>query len=620
MVADPGRVQAEVDALRSMVVAADQHVDGDHGDHGDRLGARSLHAAHEASAANLAHFVALRSEDLRGLQDQLAELGLSSLGRCEAHVLATLDAVRRALAALAGSPPPAPDEHGHRAPGFGAGQGLLEYKAEELLGPATPGRPTRIMVTLPSEAADDPRVVEELVDAGMDIARINCAHDDADAWSRMAGNVRAAALARGRDVRVMMDLAGPKLRTSSMAPGPAVIRLKPDRDAFGKVVAPASARLCSTSERSADEDGPPSVFIDGGVLDDLVPDDVLHLVDARGKRRSMRVGFVGAQVEVTTHGTVYLVEGTELRNLRTGSAGVVGPLRPAAGHVELDVGRLVELVAGDPPDVEGDPTPEVVAIGCTLPEAVDALQVGHRVFFDDGSFGGRVESVGVDAAGAGLARVRITSGPPGGGKVRAEKGINLPDTDVPVPALSADDLRSLDAVVELADMVALSFVRTPDDVRLLQDELARRGADHLGLVLKIETVQAFRALPDLLRAAMATRSVGVMIARGDLAVEAGYERLAELQEEILWLCEAAHLPVIWATEVLDRLAKTGRPSRSEITDAAMSERAECVMLNKGRHIVQAITTLDDILRRMAEHQSKKRQLLRPLRSWADAAG
>jgi len=228
--------------------------------------------------------------------------------------------------------------------------------------------------------------------------------------------------------------------------------------------------------------------------------------------------------------------------------------------------------------------------------------------------------VGVDAAGAGLARVRITSGPPGGGKVRAEKGINLPDTDVPVPALSADDLRSLDAVVELADMVALSFVRTPDDVRMLQDELARRGADHLGLVLKIETVQAFRALPNLLRAAMATRSVGVMIARGDLAVEAGYERLAELQEEILWLCEAAHLPVIWATEVLDRLAKTGRPSRSEITDAAMSERAECVMLNKGRHIVQAIATLDDILRRMAEHQSKKRQLLRPLRSWADAAG
>ena len=105
------------------------------------------------------------------------------------------------------------------------------------------------------------------------------------------------------------------------------------------------------------------------------------------------------------------------------------------------------------------------------------------------------------------------------------------------------------------------------------------------------------------------------IARGDLAVECGYVRLAELQEEILWLCEAAHLPVIWATQVLDQLARTGRPSRAEITDAAMGERAECVMLNKGPHVVEAIGTLDEILHRMGGHHYKKTALLRPLRSW-----
>ena len=611
MAADPRRVLAAVEALRSTVVAAAAQNVPDVGD---------FHVVHEASAANLAHFVALRSEDLRGLQDELAELGLSSLGRCEAHVLATIDAVRRALAALAGSAVPTEDEHGRCAPGYGEGVGLLERTADDLLGPATPGRPTRIMVTLASEAAVDRQVVDRLIDAGMDIARINCAHDDAAAWIDMAGHVRAAGLARGRDVRVLMDLAGPKLRTSSMAPGPAVVRLKPDRDAFGKVIAPAAARLRAAADAVGDDGGVPSIGIVGDLLDDLVPDDVLHLVDARGKRRSMRVGFVGALVEVSTHGTVYLVEGTEIRNLRTGAGGIVGPLRPAAGHVELDVGRLVELVAGGAAHDADGSTEERPTIGCTLAEAVDALQVGHRVFFDDGTFGGRVESIDVGADGRRIARVRVTSSPPGGGKLRAEKGINLPDTDVPVPALSADDLSALDTVAAVADIVALSFVRTPDDIRTLQEELARRRVEHLGLVLKIETVQAFRALPDLLRVGMATRSVGVMIARGDLAVEAGYERLAEMQEEILWLCEAAHLPVIWATEVLDRLAKTGRPSRSEITDAAMSERAECVMLNKGRHIAQAITTLDDILRRMAAHQSKKRHLLRPLRSWAEAAG
>jgi pyruvate kinase len=104
-----------------------------------------------------------------------------------------------------------------------------------------------------------------------------------------------------------------------------------------------------------------------------------------------------------------------------------------------------------------------------------------------------------------------------------------------------------------------------------------------------------------------------MIARGDLAIECGYQRLAEVQEEILWICEAAHLPVIWATQVLESLAKAGIPSRSEITDAAMGERAECVMLNKGRYIVDAVRILDDILHRMQSHQEKKRSMLRKLR-------
>ena len=106
-----------------------------------------------------------------------------------------------------------------------------------------------------------------------------------------------------------------------------------------------------------------------------------------------------------------------------------------------------------------------------------------------------------------------------------------------------------------------------------------------------------------------------MIARGDLAVEVGYERMAEIQEEILWLCEAAHVPAIWATQVLEQFVKAGIPSRAEMTDAAMSERAECVMLNKGPFVAQAITILDDVLTRMQAHQSKKTPQLRALHSW-----
>jgi pyruvate kinase len=141
------------------------------------------------------------------------------------------------------------------------------------------------------------------------------------------------------------------------------------------------------------------------------------------------------------------------------------------------------------------------------------------------------------------------------------------------------------------------------------------------VVLKIETRRGFEELPLLLLAVMGSPAAGVMIAPGDLAIEAGYERLAEVQEEVLWLAEVAHLPVIWATQVLETLAKTGQPTRAEITDASMAERAECVMLNKGPHVTEAVRTLDDILRRMQDHQNKKVALLRRLRSWpADALG
>ena len=143
----------------------------------------------------------------------------------------------------------------------------------------------------------------------------------------------------------------------------------------------------------------------------------------------------------------------------------------------------------------------------------------------------------------------------------------------------------------------------------------RGWADGVGVVLKIETRRAFERLPQLLLTAMRRPRAGIMIARGDLAVEVGYQRLAEIQEEILWLCEAAHLPVIWATQVLEQLSKNGVPSRAEISDAALGARAECVMLNKGPHIDEAVLALDDILGRMAEHHYKKNALLPQLHSW-----
>jgi pyruvate kinase len=184
--------------------------------------------------------------------------------------------------------------------------------------------------------------------------------------------------------------------------------------------------------------------------------------------------------------------------------------------------------------------------------------------------------------------------------------------------LTREDLRALDFVAANADMVGYSFVQRPEDLALLQREIDKRRGDRppLAIVAKIETRLAFANLPELIVQGAGTSPFAVMIARGDLAVEIGYERMSEVQEEILWVCEAAHVPVIWATQVLESLVKRGMPSRGEFTDAAMGNRAECVMLNKGPYVDEGVAVLDNVLRRMERHQVKKSPQLRALSAWA----
>lgn len=251
---------------------------------------------------------------------------------------------------------------------------------------------------------------------------------------------------------------------------------------------------------------------------------------------------------------------------------------------------------------------------CTLPQVFQQVQSGAEVWIDDGRIGGLVETV--DQHGLHL---RVTHAGAEGEKLKAGKGINFPGTDLTLPALTDDDLRDLPFIARHADIINYSFVQDASDMRRLQDALAEHlpHPERMAIVAKIETQRAIRNLPEIIVQAAGRQPFGVMIARGDLAVEIGYQRLAEMQEQILWLCEAAHVPVIWATQVLENLVKKGRPSRAEMTDAAMAERAECVMLNKGPYILDAVTILDDVLRRMNAHQSKKTAQLRALRSWGE---
>ncbi|TJY59440.1 pyruvate kinase [Sinimarinibacterium sp. CAU 1509] len=576
------------------------------------------------SARNLLHYIALRQQDLRPLQEQLAQQGLSSLGRAEAHVLATLDAVIRAAQAVlpagaSGASEPVPcAATAHR---FEYGERLLQRHAEDLFGVAPEGRRTRIMVTMPSEAADDDALVLNLLRSGMDCMRINCAHDDADAWQRMIRHLRRAESSTQRRCRVLMDLGGPKLRTGSIEPGPAVMRVRPQRDAFGRVIRPARIWLTAL-DRPQPAPGPADAVlpIAADWLRRLRAGDQIEFDDARDAHRHWRVDDIAAAgCWVTASKSAYLVPGLRLRRSSD------GPVAHAEAEIAEDAiarrERPLLLRCGDHLVLHGDDSPgrparldgegnllEPATLGCTLPGALAAVRAGERVWFDDGRIGGVVEHGDGDRAW-----VRITQAPPDGGKLSADKGINFPDTALGIPALTDKDFADLEFVARHADMVGLSFVNRADDVIQLHQAIERLGPERPAIVLKIETQTGFAHLPELLLAAMRYDRCGVMIARGDLAVECGFGRLAEVQEELLWLCEAAHVPVIWATQVLESLAKRGMRSRAEVTDAAMGNRAECVMLNKGLHVADAVSALDEILKRMQAHQTKKTPRLRALK-------
>jgi pyruvate kinase len=574
---------------------------------------------HRHSARNLVHYLSLRSVDLRMLQDQLAWLGLSSLGRAESHVLASLDKVLGLLHRLTHQA--WQDKSAEEPLGRISSGALLIQNTQRLMGDVPKERAVRIMVTLPSEAATDVSVIRNLVAAGMDIARINCAHDGPDEWRAMAASVRKLAKKARREVKVLMDLGGPKIRTGVIAPGPAVLKLKPSKDDFGHAYQPARLGLQAMGARAVLKGVDASIGVWQEWLSRLKVGASIELTDARGAKRHLLVtqcGSDGAVVECLR--TCYLTPETVLHlvhpNGRKKHSSLVCHINHQAGALHLKVGDLIHLVREGLEHLTESEEPHVdqllasARVPCTLPQVLGQVKVGERIWFDDGRIGGVIREISSQSV-----EVEITQAREGGERLVADKGINLPDSQLDLPALTEKDVIDLETVAQDADMVGLSFVQRPEDVALLQAHLNRLKRPDMGLILKIETLQGFENLPELMLAAMASASSGIMIARGDLAVECGFERMAEVQEEILCCAEAAHMPVVWATQVLESMAKTGLPSRAEISDAGLGVRAECVMLNKGPYIVDAIRVLDDILQRMAGHQHKKRPLLRALRAW-----
>ncbi|MBU6341137.1 MAG: pyruvate kinase [Bacteroidetes bacterium] len=441
------------------------------------------------SAENLLHYLTLRNEDIRDLQDGLHSQGLSSLASSESHILRQIQSVLLLL----GENIPA-NQLAECSPSIG--KRTIQHHSNLLFGHKTNPAIPHIMVTFDTDFADNERKVHQLLLAGMNVARINCAHDGPEIWLAMIENIKRCSAKSGLPCKIYMDLAGPKIRTQILGKG----------------------------------------------------------------HKKGRADFSDQRM-------FYLAE-------------------PSAA---IDTEQIV--------------------VGCTLPGIIGQLKAGDRVLFDDGLFEARVEQVKKGMAR--LQMLRISAEKP---RLKAEKGINFPDTSLSLESLTDDDRAVLPFALEHADLIGYSFVRTPADLQVLQENLQKIPTTRPlpSIIIKIETPDAVKNLPNLLLQGMTQAGFGVMIARGDLAVEIGFERMSEIQEEILWICEAAHVPVIWATQVLENLNKSGIATRSEVTDAAHAAMAECVMINKGGFTLRVVETLKDILQRSGGHHFKKTYSMRSL--------
>ncbi len=446
----------------------------------------AIHPDQSSAARNLIHYLVLRNEDIRPLQDMLHISGLSSLASAESHIRRQIQSIRERLGH-------GYDEHQLETCDYTFSLNEIAKKSEMLFGSKPDPIQPNIMVTFDTSFAEDYSIIKGLLQNGMNVARINCAHDDEVTWSRMIQHLKRACRHTGVSCKIYMDLAGPKFRT---------------------------------------------------------------ILTKKGKRK---------------------------------------------GHVKTKEGQIVWL-AEDTKGFSGDD----IVINPNEKGIIEALKKGDRIYIDDGVIKGHVEKINKNGVAVRIIRIA------GKNQIKQNKGINFPDTYINTPSLTDFDLQCLPFVCHHADLLGYSFVRKASDLEALIYKLKEFAPVAPEIVLKIETPQAVENLPGLLLCGMTQKVFGVMIARGDLAVEIGFERMGEIQEEILWICEAAHVPVIWATQVLENLNKAGIATRSEITDASYAAMAECVMINKGDHTLEVLETLRSILHRTAGHHAKKRFMFRPL--------
>jgi pyruvate kinase len=568
---------------------------------------------YETSCLNMQDFLTLKKHDLSRVQGMLSSLGLSSLGKAHFHLMYTIERELKLLERILGIVHDAPEAH---CIGFDEAYERIKERARFLKSNDSSSFAPSVMITMPSDAADDALFYESLLSARVDLCRINTAHDTAEVWKRMADLVRRINTNERKEnpLKIYVDLAGPKFRTGPLKQVSGSFKINPRRTERFLIVPASSHALTMREQQEGSKTiSPATVVVNDAFYGRLRNAGRIGIEDSEGRERKCKILSWDDAVCAVEAKKILIDEDTTLFIVQKKKSFLANPVNfmMKDEEVRLFVGdRLFVTTLACPGEVVRDERGYDAIIGCIGDDFLPFVRIGETLYIDDGLVGLEVE----EKRGEGLL-CRVTVTKPSGAVLKAQKGINFPDSEIEIAALTETDRKNLDEVIEFADIIGISFAQNRDDVEELKAYLAESGRKKVGIVAKIETKRAVKNLPMILLSLIPHPHSGVMIARGDLAIEVGFEHLPRIQSEILDLCESAHIPVIYATQILEKLMKKNLPSRAEIIDASSAQRADCIMLNKGPFIQHAVKVLQDILASMQRQSLKNVPQLNSVEEW-----
>ncbi|MBU0631032.1 hypothetical protein KKA17_00130 [bacterium] len=575
------------------------------------------------SLLNLNQYLRLRRDDWTKLQEKLFLLSLSSLGRSYAHVAASIDTLHDQMSSSLGYEEISKElmEEFHHLT-IQESINIASDNAKALFGGKSSSKlskqTTSLMITLPSHAAEnDGELIRKLAGSKVNIFRINTAHDTPVIWREMADVIASVNENKDKNekIKIFVDLAGPKIRTGKIREIDLPVEVgsnKIEKDVFlyhNEQKSKAESTDAKTLQKL-----PAQIVVDKKFFKSLQDDSSIKVLDMNGKRAKIKVIAIEEDyARCTIDKKVFLDKNSLLKSKKRES--FIKNIEMQTEPIRVFVGESVRItqknILGTSAikDKEGD-IAEPALISCSQNGILENVNIGDKVFIDDGKIGLEVIDKKEDEI-----LCKVTTAKENGVLIKEEKGINFPNNYIRTPALTSTDKENLLSVIDFADSFSISFCQNAEDIREIQEILHQKNRDDIGIIAKIETKQAVTNMPEILKQLLKSKNSGVMIARGDLAIEVGFENLAYIQEALLDICDAAHIPVIWATQVLESKMKNNLPSRAEVTDAAMSSRAECVMLNKGAFTFDTIDVLTSILHDMHSIFKKNKQLLKKESLW-----